>query len=65
MFSKLDGIKNVDIKFENTLTAEVAKYIVVKFETLIYYDRDISKTIQRLLPMSIRNTRMHYENLNC
>ncbi|NVM00813.1 MAG: DUF3078 domain-containing protein [Candidatus Helarchaeota archaeon] len=46
MFSKLDGIKNVDIKFENTFTAQVAKYIVVKFETLIYYDRDISKTIQ-------------------
>jgi len=46
MFSKLDGIINVDIKFENTLTAMVAKYISVKFETLIYYDRDISKQIQ-------------------
>ncbi len=46
MFSKLDGIKNMDIKFENTLTAQIVKYIAVKFEILLYYDRDISKTIQ-------------------
>jgi len=47
MFSKLDGIRNVDIKFENTITAQVVKYIAVTFEMLLYYDSDISKTIQR------------------
>ena len=46
MFSRLDGIKNVDINFENTITAQIVKYIAVKFEMLLYYDRDISKTIQ-------------------
>ena len=46
MFSKLDGIKNVDIKFENTITAQIVKYIAVKFVMLLYYDRDISKIIQ-------------------
>lgn len=46
MFSRLNGIKNVDIKFENTITAQIVKYIAVKFEMLLYYDRDISKTIQ-------------------
>jgi len=46
MFSKLDGIRNVDIKFENTITARVVKYIAVTFEMLLYYDSDISKIIQ-------------------
>ncbi len=46
LFSRLDGIRNVDIKFENIITAQVAKYIGVKFELLIYYDRNVSKTTQ-------------------
>ena len=46
LFSAFDGINNVDIVFENTFTAYVAKYITVKFETLLYYDQNVSKEIQ-------------------
>ena len=45
LFSAFDGINNVDIVFENTFTAYVAKYITVKFETLLYYDQNVSKKI--------------------
>ncbi|NOQ98183.1 MAG: DUF3078 domain-containing protein [Calditrichae bacterium] len=47
LFSNLKAINEIDVRWDNLLTAEVAKYITVSFNFQLYYDRDIS--IQRQL----------------
>jgi hypothetical protein len=47
LFSNLRAINEIDVRWENLITAEVSKYIAVSFNLQLYYDRDIS--IQRQL----------------
>ena len=47
LFSNLKAINEIDVRWDNLLTAEVSKYITVSFNFQLYYDRDIS--IQRQL----------------
>ncbi len=47
LFSNMKAINEIDVRWDNLLTAEVAKYITVSFNFQLYYDRDIS--IQRQL----------------
>lgn len=47
LFSNMKAINEIDVRWDNLLTAEVSKYITVSFNFQLYYDRDIS--IQRQL----------------
>jgi hypothetical protein len=47
LFSNLQAINEIDVRWDNLITAEVTKYIAVSFNFQLYYDRDIS--IQRQL----------------
>lgn len=46
LFSAFEHIDVVDIKWDNKWTAQVAKYVNVNLNVLIYYDEDIVKKAQ-------------------
>ena len=46
LFSAFEHIDIVDIKWNNTWTAQVAKYVSVNLNILVYYDEDILKKAQ-------------------
>lgn len=46
MFSNLEGINEVDVTWDNLITAKVSEYINVSFNLNLLYDRDISKSRQ-------------------
>ena len=46
MFSTLDAINEVDVNWDNLITAKVAEYINVSFNLNLFYDRNISKSRQ-------------------
>jgi len=46
MFSNLEGINEVDVNWDNLITAKVSEYINVSFNLNLFYDRDISKSRQ-------------------
>ena len=46
LFSAFEHIDIVDIKWDNKWTAQVAKYVNVNLNVLIYYDEDIVKKTQ-------------------
>lgn len=46
MFSNLEGINEVDVTWDNLITAKVSEYINVSFNLNLLYDRNISKSRQ-------------------
>jgi len=46
MFSTLDAINEVDVNWDNILSAKVSEYINVSFNLNLFYDRHISKSRQ-------------------
>ena len=46
LFSAFEHVDVVDIKWDNTWTAQVAKYVNVNLTLLVYYDEDIVKKTQ-------------------
>jgi hypothetical protein len=42
LFSNLKAVNEIDVRWDNLVTAEVSKYIAVSFNLQLYYDRDIS-----------------------
>jgi hypothetical protein len=46
MFSNLEGLNQIDITWDNLITAKVSEYINVSFNLNLFYDRDISKSRQ-------------------
>ena len=42
LFSNLKGLNEVDVNWDNLLTAKVARYLDVNFNVVVLYDRDIS-----------------------
>ena len=46
MFSNLEALNEVDVNWDNLVTAKVSEYINVSFNLNLFYDRDISKSRQ-------------------
>ena len=46
MFSNLEALNEVDVNWDNLVTAKVSEYINVSFNLNLFYDRDISKIRQ-------------------
>ncbi|MFZ0389790.1 MAG: DUF3078 domain-containing protein [Calditrichia bacterium] len=46
LFSNMQQIKEVDVKWDTILTAKVNQYVNVNFNVKLYYDNDISKKRQ-------------------
>jgi hypothetical protein len=46
IFSNLKRFKEIDVRWDNLITAEVTKYIAFSFSFQIYYDRDLSRKRQ-------------------
>ena len=46
MFSNLEGLNQIDVNWDNLITAKVSEYINVSFNLSLFYDRDISKSRQ-------------------
>lgn len=42
IFSNLKSMDQVDVRWDNLISAEVAKYITVSFNFQLYYDKDLS-----------------------
>jgi len=42
IFSNLKALNEIDVRWDNLLSAEVVKYVKVSFNFQLYYDRDIS-----------------------
>lgn len=42
IFSNLKSVDQVDVRWDNLISAEVAKYITVSFNFQLYYDKDLS-----------------------
>jgi hypothetical protein len=45
-FSNMEGFKDVDVKWDNSLAAAVAPYVDVTFDYNLVYDRDVSTAVQ-------------------
>jgi len=46
LFSNLEGLNQIDVDWDNLITAKVSEYINVSFNLNLFYDRDISKSRQ-------------------
>lgn len=46
LFSNLKTVEDIDVRWDNILTAKVSKYIDVNFNVKLFYDSDISKKRQ-------------------
>ena len=46
LFSNLEGVNEVDVSWDNLISAKVSEYINVSFNLNLFYDRDISKSRQ-------------------
>jgi len=46
IFSNLKGFDEIDVRWDNLLTAEVIKYISFSFNFQLYYDKDLSSKRQ-------------------
>jgi len=46
MFSNLEALNEVDVNWDNLITAKVSEYINVSFNLNLFYDRNISKSRQ-------------------
>ncbi len=46
LFSNLKALDQVDVRWDNILSAKVAKYMDVNFNVKLFYDRDISRKRQ-------------------
>jgi len=46
LFSNFEAFNQIDVDWDNTFTANIAKYLTVNFNIRIYYDRDFSKKRQ-------------------
>ena len=46
LFSAFEHIDVADVKWEHLVTAKVAKYVTMKLELQIYYDRDVTAKTQ-------------------
>ena len=46
MFSNLVALNEVDVNWDNLVTAKVSEYINVSFNLNLFYDRNISKSRQ-------------------
>jgi hypothetical protein len=46
LFSDLEATNRIDVDWDNTLSAEISKYVNVGLNVTIFYDRDISKKRQ-------------------
>jgi hypothetical protein len=46
MFSNLEAINEVDVNWDNLISAKVSEYINVSFNLNLFYDRDISLSRQ-------------------
>ena len=58
LFSNLKAIDEVDTRWDNLFSAEVAKYITVSFNFQIYYDKDISikRQLKQVLAVGLTYT---------
>jgi hypothetical protein len=46
IFANFKGTEQIDGKWENTLSAQIAKFVTVDFTTILLYDYDLSKDSQ-------------------
>ena len=51
MFSNVKGVDEIDVRWDNLVSAQVSKYLAVSFTMKLFYDRDISlkREIQQVL----------------
>ncbi len=51
MFSNVKGVNEIDVRWDNLVSAQVSKYLAVSFTMKLFYDRDISlkREIQQVL----------------
>jgi len=46
LFSNLKGLEAIDVRWDSTVSAKVAKYVAVNLNVLVYYDADVTKKTQ-------------------
>lgn len=51
MFSNVKGVNEIDVRWDNLVSAQVSKFLAVSFTMKLFYDRDISlkREIQQVL----------------
>jgi hypothetical protein len=46
LFSNLKGLDEIDVRWDNLISAEVVSHIAVSFNLQLFYDKDISSRRQ-------------------
>ncbi len=53
IFSNLKGLDETDVKWDNTFSAKISKYIDVSFNIKLFYDKDVSDKRQIKQSLSV------------
>jgi hypothetical protein len=53
LFSTFEGLDVWDVRWENTLTAKINKYVNTQFQLIFLFDKDVSGRLQRFQMLSI------------
>jgi hypothetical protein len=56
VFSNVKSFEEIDVRWDNLFSAEIAKYLAVSFNFQIYYDRDISikRQLKQILSVGLK-----------